>query len=235
MRARSCATDWLIGTALTAFVVCASADNGAKEMSNAIGPIVNNKGIITQGQHGNNQIYNQTFVQHSSNEGVLLAANDPTPSYACPEIPDGALLLDLGGNVLWTDYPGISRSLLMIRGLPIIAVDFGPKNLKITALRLFDDRNNIIARIDPDGFWTDPTVRTKRPDASTLIVFDHLDNEALRFRFSNAHLITVRGIFRAPGATAPLVVTDNGIHMADGQSLSQACIQGGREAAFALN
>ena len=68
----------------------------------------------------------------------------------------------------------------------------------ITVLRIYDDRDNIIARIDENGFWVAATVRKKRPDQSTLIVFDHSDIQILRIQFLNPQAILVEGLFRHP-------------------------------------
>jgi hypothetical protein len=65
-------------------------------------------------------------------------------------------------------------------------------------LKVFDDRNDSIAHIDEDGFWVQNSVRKKRPDQSTLVVFDHNDTEVLRIHYLNPRAVSVEGIFRHP-------------------------------------
>lgn len=62
--------------------------------------------------------------------------------------------------------------------------------LIINVLRIYDDHTNIIARIDSDGFWTDPGIRRKKVDKSTLVVYDRADNEVLRAEFINPRIYT---------------------------------------------
>src|SRR6202012_5128959 len=63
---------------------------------------------------------------------------------------------------------------------------------------MFDDRNDIIARIDKDGFWVQNNVRKKRPDECTLVVFDPSATEVLRLQYLNPKAISVQGLFRHP-------------------------------------
>ena len=80
----------------------------------------------------------------------------------------------------------------------MIVIDKEPKtnNVVVTLLKVFDDRNDIIARIDQDGFWVQNALRRKRPDPSTLIVYDHSDTEVLRLRLLNSNTIYIQGTFR---------------------------------------
>jgi hypothetical protein len=69
-------------------------------------------------------------------------------------------------------------------------------NLKVSILKIFDGRDDIIARIDDDGFWVQNTLRKKRPDQSTLIVYDHNDTEVLKLQYLNERMISIQGVFR---------------------------------------
>jgi hypothetical protein len=84
-------------------------------------------------------------------------------------------------------------------GDPMIVADRDPatKNLTITTLRIFDDRDDIIARIDQDGFWVKNTNRKKRPDEHTLVVYDHNDDQVLKIQYVNPNVIYVEGVLRS--------------------------------------
>ena len=86
--------------------------------------------------------------------------------------------------------------------------DAARDELVISMLKIFDDRNNIIARVDADdGFWVENSTRKKRPDKSTLVVYDHSDKEVLRLIFLNRSAISITGIFRHQHVAAPVIIT----------------------------
>lgn len=135
-------------------------------------------------------------IDLSKNEGVLIPAHEPMPELArrC-RLPENALAVFIGSNLSWsTRFP---HTVIEMGNEPMLVIDRdGNRNLKVTVLRIFDDRDDIIARIDADGFWVQNTLRKKRPDQSTLIVYDHNDNEVLKLRYINNRAITVEGVFR---------------------------------------
>ncbi len=100
------------------------------------------------------------------------------------------------------------HTVLQMRGEPMIVIDRDPKtkNLPVTTLRIFDDRDDIIARLDQDGFWVQNTSRKKRPDEHTLIVYDHNDQQVLKINFINPQMISIEGVFRHPRAKPNFIV-----------------------------
>ncbi len=138
-------------------------------------------------------------------EGVLQPADDATPTIpnGCG-VPDKALIIFFGSNVsINTVFPHI---VLEMMKEPMLVLDKDAnENLKISLLKVFDDRDEIIARIDEDGFWVQSTLRKKRPDKSTLVVYDHSDVEVLRLRYLNPRAVSIQGVFRHPQAK-PVIV-----------------------------
>ncbi len=139
----------------------------------------------------------------------LFAADDPTPTIGAFVVPKKALAVFHGKNVAWssTDMP---MSVLTMAGEKMIEItkDRDRDELVISTLKIFDDRNNIIARLDDeDGIWVENSTRKKRPDKSTLVVFDHSDAEVLRLKFLNPTSIMVTGIFRHARVKQPVVIT----------------------------
>ena len=87
--------------------------------------------------------------------------------------------------------------------------------LLLSTLKIFDDRNDIIARVDADdGFWVANSTRTKRPDKSTLVVFDHNDAEVLRLVFLNKNTLSVTGVFRHRHVARPVIITPDALNLA---------------------
>jgi hypothetical protein len=140
----------------------------------------------------------------------LFPGNEPTPHIANQKtpIPENALKVFYGTNVAWTTK--MSVTILMMAGEKMIEIDRNAARdeLVISTLKIFDDRNNIIARMDADdGFWVENSTRKKRPDKSTLVVFDHSDKEVLRLVFLNRSTISITGIFRHEHVASPVIIT----------------------------
>jgi hypothetical protein len=140
----------------------------------------------------------------------LFPGDFPTPQLpiAGTQIPEKALKVFLGSNVAWATR--MPHTILMMGGETMIQIDKDKSRneLVISALKIFDDRNNIIARVDAeDGFWVETSTRKKRPDKSTLVVYDHSDTEVLRIVFMNLNTLYVTGIFRHAGVARPVIIT----------------------------
>ncbi len=171
-----------------------------------------NNGVVTGTINGSVTINHNSHIDHvDNNEGVLVPAHRPTPPLPpglnAAQIPKDALKVFLGSNVAWATR--MPHTVLTMAGEPMITIDRkkGHDELVVTVLRIFDDRNNIIARIDADGFWVENSTRKKRPDSHTLVVFDHTDTEVLRITFLNRTTISVTGIFRHASLARPVIVT----------------------------
>jgi hypothetical protein len=167
--------------------------------------------IGTQNNSGPVTITHPVKVVHAdTNEGVLVPGHMPTPpdlAALAAGAPKDALKVFYGNNVAIAAK--LPLNVLMMAGDPMIQIDrkAGSDSIVITVLRIFDDRDNIIARIDADGFWVENSTRKKRPDPHTLVVFDHTDTEVLRIVFLNKEAIFLTGIFRHAGIGFPVIVT----------------------------
>jgi hypothetical protein len=127
----------------------------------------------------------------------LMAGNMPTPALPTQaRVPQGALLIFLGSNIAWA--PRMPHTVVEMGSdkMLVIDKDKSSNKLVVTVLRIFDAGNNIIARIDDDGFWVANSTRMKRVDPSTLVVFDHGDMEVLRITFLNPGALSITGVFR---------------------------------------
>ena len=80
-------------------------------------------------------------------------------------------------------------------------------HIRVTTLQIFDDRKDSIATMDDGHFWVKFGSKKKRPDKSTLVVYDHLNKEVLRVRFLNPHAISVQGLFRHPKRVETIEIT----------------------------
>jgi hypothetical protein len=134
----------------------------------------------------------------------LMPGRLPTPRILenSEIVPDDALLVFWGPTVAWSNQ--MPHTILQMDGKPMLTVDRDRRGLVIKVLRIFDDSNRIIARIDEDGFWVEPSTRKGRPDRSTLVVYDRTDTEVLRMTLLNRKALSVTGVFRAEGV--PTVV-----------------------------
>jgi hypothetical protein len=161
-------------------------------------------------------------------------APDPTLPVRGVEVPPDALKVFVGSNLGWTTrFP---YTILKLAGEKMIEIDRekSRKELVITVLRIFDDRNNIIARVDEDGFWVENSTRHKRPNPSTLVVYDHNDIEVLRLIFLNPTTISVTGIFRHARLKNPVIVTPEYLDAGNGNRIGYSISGNNAGAAIAV-
>jgi len=131
------------------------------------------------------------------NEGTLEPAGDIVTE-RCPPPHKDAFELKIGPSAFFIG--GFNKTIFNIAGQSILALtEQKGGSVKISLLRVYDDRNNIIVRIDENDFWVDSGVRKRRPDKSTLKIYDHNDDEILNMRFQNKHVVSILGIFRYLG------------------------------------
>ena len=150
------------------------------------------------------------WVQHTENilSTKLFPADLPSPPLPPNvSIPDGALRVYLGTSIAWATFTPFN--VITVANEPLIQINRDNKNntITITIIKIFDDRNDIIATVDPDvGIWVRNINRSARPDISTLVVFDHDGHEALRISMLNKTAIMVTGIFNDRRLQTPIIV-----------------------------
>ncbi|QAU44191.1 hypothetical protein XH91_01680 [Bradyrhizobium guangzhouense] len=155
----------------------------------------------------------------SKNEGVLVPAEQqmpPLPPHC--DLPQGAVAVFLGTDVAWaTRFPYVALQAAKDEMLTI-EKDPASGEISIATLRIYGADNKVIASIRDGEFWVSGAVRKKRPDASTLIVYDEKDAEVLRVVYLNRRAIVVTGIFRHPDISPrTYVVTREGTKILPGQ------------------
>lgn len=139
----------------------------------------------------------------------LFPGTKPTP--VAPEnckIPADAIAVFFGSNVAWGNtYP---FTILDLSDIKMLSVDKVSNRIElvIDILRIFDDHGNIIAKIDSGGFWVEPGIQRKKPDRSTLLVYDRNDDEVLRVEFLNPRALSVQGIFRTRTGVTVRITSD---------------------------
>lgn len=114
-------------------------------------------------------------------------------------LSDGALAVKLGSNVVISFQNPVS--ILQFGDEAVLSVDRDRGKITVGILRIIDDRDNQLLRMDARGYSTDPLshMTVLRPDPSTLVVEDHLGKVLLRIRYLNPSAMTVEGKFRYPG------------------------------------
>jgi hypothetical protein len=140
------------------------------------------------------------------NEGVLEPARDIVPVPDCASPHTNPVALHIGPSAILIG--GFPRNIFRIANQEILTLGEEKNgNMKILLLRIYDDRNNIIARIDGNEFWVGVGIRKKHPDRSTLKIYDHNDDEVLNIRYQNPHAVSILGIFRYLGRVVTVTPT----------------------------
>lgn len=151
---------------------------------------------IVVGDHGSVII---TQVQPQTT-GFLSPANDPmvqAPAWLTIPIPDNALRMYLGEGCAYTTRDSIV--ILRIAGKDLLTMKRSAAGILMGA-KVFSKDERIVAEIEDNEFTVNPNnyFKIKHPDASTLVVYDQYDDEALNVRYANSHMLRVTGRFYSP-------------------------------------
>jgi hypothetical protein len=143
--------------------------------------------------------------------GYLVSAGLPSPLTTCP-IPLDALVIYAGGNVSSTrTFP---HTVFRVSGSDLVTIDKDKDGHLLVSAKIFDDRDNLIAKLEGNQYVsTSYASHFKRPDRSTLLIYDHEDRIALEVKLINDSAVRFTGRLHAPGnkLRAPLIVTDKSI------------------------
>jgi len=141
----------------------------------------------------------------------LVPGNEAIPSLAVTcGAPPNALIVMLGMNAAWTTHA--THPVIRIQDQDILTIHRASNEVTIGLLRLYDDRNEIVAKIENGEVWISPTIRRKY-DGTSLTVFDHRDSEILHVKFINPRTLEISGVFRHPLVASPVVVTPESLDM----------------------
>ena len=130
--------------------------------------------------------------------GTLHPSNDPLPDTPpTVRIPQDALRMYLGDACAYTTQASIV--ILRIAGKDLLAMKRSKAGLLINA-KIFSQDGRIIADIEDNEFSVNPNnyFKIKRPDTSSLVVYDQNDNEALNVRYGSKSMLRVLGRFYSP-------------------------------------
>lgn len=165
-------------------------------------------------------------IDRTKNEGILLPGNSPDPdSVKCiKSLPADPFFVSYGSNIVAGSRPTGALTIIRMGGEPLLEVepDNNTGNIIISILKIFNNKGEIIARVDKDGFWVRPDTRKKWPNDSTLVVFDHTDTQVLRLEYLNRRAISVEGIFRHPKSQT-IEITNDSMIVGGGMRLSGNC------------
>jgi hypothetical protein len=151
--------------------------------------------------------------------GTLVPANDPLPAAPCPAARptvQGWLTILLGpASVRAKDDTKLT--ILRIGDRNAITMAKGETGITINA-DVFDENGALEARIEDNEYRVIPgrTSYSKRPDRSTLVVYDVRGDELLWIRYLNSEAVKFRGVFHMIGDPTPIVVADD--HMVLGSA-----------------
>ena len=167
----------------------------------------------------------------AKNEGILTPSNLPRPSTSCP-MNDGDFAVFAGGGAAVS--PQTPAVFLMIAGEEVIAADrLDNGSIRLKTIRLYDDQNEIIARVSDNTLWVHPSARRVRPDLHTLVVYDRRDIEVLALRFLNPNSVSISGTFRRNGRV--VVISDSGIKTGTITFRAPCVINSAARAAIVIN
>jgi len=147
------------------------------------------------------------------NEGLLIPGDEPPPVLDAI-IPKDALVVNFGSNFAFSEQS--SFVVCNIADEDILTMSRSTEGIALNA-RIYSADGRIVAEIEGNEFTINPNnyFRKKRPDKSTLIVYDQTGEEAINVHFSNRAYVIITGKFYKLGY-GTITVTSSGIHTPDG-------------------
>lgn len=153
-------------------------------------------------------------------EGVLIPDGLPPPLSRCPTPPD-AMALYLGNGGSWAKF--FPHTVVSSDGEDLLWLEQGTSNSIEVSARIFDERGELIARLERNQFTpTAAASRIKRPDRSTLEIYDHKDRQVLRIHFDNYRAMEITAILHSSSGRKSLVIAKDGIFI-NGTVINQLC------------
>jgi hypothetical protein len=136
---------------------------------------------------------------------TLIPANDPMPEHWCNEKAGNRFRVYFGDYLVVIN--GFPNRVLSLANEDMLIIDKDKAgNIIIKLLAVFDG-NQLIAKIDENGWQVAPFKKTK--DRSTLIVYDHFNDESFRLTFLNSNAIKLSGIFQHPKSQTKVVMRES--------------------------
>lgn len=166
--------------------------------------------------------------------GILIPANDPSPPNPCGVLPEAAVTMILGNMYAWTTH--FPMTVLWAHGHELITIGKTDDGLSVSA-KVFSADGRIVADLEDNEFHVNPNnyFKVKRPDRSTLIVYDQQDRSVLRVRYLNPKTIRFSGIFHYPPQFVPLVVDEEKVRLRSVEQAKAICAGNNRIAFFIGN
>jgi hypothetical protein len=155
--------------------------------------------------------------------GLLIPTGDPQPLSRCG-VPEGAIAVYLGSsNTAWVK--AFPHAVFQSLGKDLLILDHGPGDSISVSAKIYDDRRNLIATIDKNKYVsTNYAAHFSRPDRSTLIVTDHLGEEALKVVFINQTAIRITGKLFSFDGKQSMVIEDKIMSINGTNSFTGACL-----------
>ena len=156
----------------------------------------------------------------------LVPADDPTPPNGCSSqgvsVPNDELLLLMGKMAVHTSRKD-KFTVVQFGGCPLLKMQRTSQGIALDA-DIFNEDGKQIAHIENNevDLSSGKYSRRKRPDSSTLIVYDEEGNEVLWVRYSNPTTVQIQGVFRCKGRNDSLTVTKDRV-IGDGMSEGNSC------------
>jgi hypothetical protein len=133
---------------------------------------------------------------------TLIPANDPMPEHWCNEKAGNRFRVYFGDYLVVIN--GFPNRVLSLANEDILIIDKDKAgNIIINFLTVFDG-NQLIAKVDENGWQVASFKKTE--DRSTLIVYNHLNDESFRLEVLNPNAIKLSGIFQHPKSQTKVVM-----------------------------
>ena len=142
-----------------------------------------------------------------STSGILTPASLPSPDNDCiKKHPDGFAVL-YGDNTSVIKY--FPHHIVVSSAGPLMTLDKLSSGDIVIIMDVRHPTGKIVARLDEQGYVIGSRLLIKRPDNSTLIVFDEYGNKALDVHYLNPRAVSVNGYLNYSGQIHNIQLENN--------------------------
>jgi hypothetical protein len=166
---------------------------------------LNSLGTATEAING---LANETIEKLKEKEGALVAADTPSPESTC-EIPSDAIAFYFGTGVAYTS--SLPVNIFRVRGVNVVSLSKAADGTLQLSAELFDDRGDLVARIEKNKFLATYAASHIEKTASSLTIYGHHDTKVLSVEFLNQKAFRLSGDLRSSDGSPGISIRDTEI------------------------
>ncbi len=139
-------------------------------------------------------------------EGALVPGGSATPPNPCSK-KTAAVYLYLGGVGVFADT--LPHTVIRLNQRDILVIDKDHNGNLLVSSEIFDERGDLVARIDKNKFLATPASPRIEKSISSLRIYEHTDTPLLSVEFLNKDSVRIGGSLHSADGSLQLTVNED--------------------------